>query len=68
MQARRIRRRADWALTKAEIDYLGQVGVELTGEYARNLERLMEVLHSLRFVLDRSPSRDTKPAGRCSRR
>lgn len=45
----------DWALTKAEIDYLGQVGVELTGEYARNLERLMEVLHSLRFVLNRSP-------------
>ena len=45
----------DWALTKAEIDYLGHVGVELTGEYARNLERLMEVLHSLRFVLNRSP-------------
>ncbi len=43
-----------WALTKAEIDYLGQVGVELTGDYARNLERLMEVLHSLRFVLARS--------------
>jgi len=44
----------EWALTKAEIDYLGQVGVELIGDYARNLERLMEVLHSLRFVLNRS--------------
>lgn len=44
----------EWALSKPEIDYLGQVGVELTGEYARNLERLMEVLHSLRFVLKRS--------------
>ena len=44
----------DWALSKVEIDYLGQIGVELTGEYARNLERLMEVLHSLRFVLNRS--------------
>ncbi|MGH7022034.1 MAG: SIR2 family protein [Caulobacteraceae bacterium] len=43
-----------WALTKDEIDYLSQVGVELTGEYARNLERLMEVLYSLRFVLTRS--------------
>jgi hypothetical protein len=46
-----------WALTKDEIDYLSQVGVELAGDYARNLERLMEVLHSLRFVLSRS----TKP-------
>ncbi len=45
----------NWAVTKTEVDYLGQVGVELTGEYARNLERLMEVLHSLRFVLNRSP-------------
>ena len=47
-----------WGLAKDEIDYLRQVGVELTGEYARNLERLMEVLHSLRFVLQRS----SKPA------
>jgi hypothetical protein len=45
----------EWALNKEEIDYLGQVGVELSGDYARNLERLMEVLHSLRFVLNRSP-------------
>ena len=35
------------------MEYLYEVGIELTGEYARNLERLMEVLHSLRFVLNR---------------
>ena len=43
-----------WALSGEEVGYLRQVGVELTGDYARNLERLMEVLHSLRFVLQRS--------------
>lgn len=54
----------EWALSKPEIDYLGQVGVELNGEYARNLERLMEVLHSLRFVLKRSqkPAHITRAA------
>lgn len=29
-------------------------GLSLDGEYAKNLERLMETLHSLRFVLNRS--------------
>jgi SIR2-like domain len=47
-----------WALSQEEMEYLNEVGIELTGEYARNLERLMEVLHSLRFVLNRS----AKPA------
>ena len=47
-----------WALSQEEMEYLNEVGIELTGEYARNLEPLMEVLHSLRFVLNRS----AKPA------
>ncbi|MDP9014234.1 MAG: SIR2 family protein [Pseudomonadota bacterium] len=48
-----------WALSPAEIEYLVQVGVDLTAtEYSRNLERLLELLHSLLFVLQRS----NKPA------
>jgi hypothetical protein len=48
-----------WVLNADELAYLAQIGVELKdNEYVRNLERLMEVLHSLRFVLRRS----AKPA------
>lgn len=46
---------AAWVLTKDERDYLSKVGISLTDpHYQRNLERLMEVLHSLHFVLDHS--------------
>lgn len=46
---------AAWVLTKDERDYLSKVGIDLTDpHYQRNLERLMEVLHSLHFVLDHS--------------
>ncbi|MER8387082.1 SIR2 family protein [Mesorhizobium sp. M1380] len=44
----------DWLLTREEVAILQEAGVELEDEYARNLERLMEVLHSLRFVSQRS--------------
>ncbi|RUW97273.1 SIR2 family protein, partial [Mesorhizobium sp. M2A.F.Ca.ET.037.01.1.1] len=44
----------DWVLTREEVAILQEAGVELEDEYARNLERLMEVLHSLRFVSQRS--------------
>jgi hypothetical protein len=44
-----------WALDKDDVDYLAKLGAKLAGtEYARNLERLMELLHSLRFVFSRS--------------
>ena len=44
-----------WALDKDDLDYLAKLGAKLAGtEYARNLERLMELLHSLRFVFSRS--------------
>jgi hypothetical protein len=44
-----------WALDKGDVDFLGKLGAKLaTTEYARNLERLMELLHSLRFVFSRS--------------
>lgn len=45
---------ASWCLTKAEQDYLTGLGVDLEGEYSLNLERLMEVLFSQRFVLRQS--------------
>lgn len=45
----------DWALDQADIDFLEAVGASLTDtEYSRNLERLMELLHSLRFIYERS--------------
>lgn len=44
-----------WTLTQAEMDYLANPGISLNDpEYGRNLERLMEVLHSLLFLLRRS--------------
>lgn len=46
---------AAWVLTKDEQDYLAKVGIRLEDpHYRRNLERLMEVLHSLHFVLHHS--------------
>ncbi len=44
-----------WALDKDDVDYLAKLGAKVVGtEYARNLERLMELLYSLRFVFSRS--------------
>ena len=43
-----------WALTADEVSFLETYGIALEDENARNLERLMEVLHSTRFVLRRS--------------
>lgn len=43
-----------WAFNTAEVHCLRGHGLALTGEYARNLERLMETLHALRFILERS--------------
>lgn len=44
-----------WALDAADIALLERIGAKLPGsEYERNLERLMELLHSLRFVYARS--------------
>lgn len=43
-----------WALTADELSFLEAYGIALEEENARNLERLMEVLHSTRFVLRRS--------------
>ncbi len=44
-----------WAMEQADIDFLGNVGASLSGsEYSRSLERLMELLHSLRFIYQRS--------------
>ncbi|MES2341633.1 MAG: SIR2 family protein [Pseudomonadota bacterium] len=43
-----------WRLTKAELDYLDRHGIDLEGDYIRNLERLMEVLYAHRFVLERN--------------
>jgi hypothetical protein len=54
-----------WILSHDEFAFLTQAGVELKdNEYVRNLERLMEVLHSLRFVLRRSskPDHQTRAA------
>ncbi|MNU59753.1 hypothetical protein D3C71_489280 [compost metagenome] len=55
---------APWRLTRAEIEYLDALGIDLEQGYNRNLERLMEVLFAQRFVLRQSvnaalwPSRD----------
>jgi hypothetical protein len=44
-----------WALNADDIKYLEALGAKLKGsEYESNLERLMELLHSLRFVFARS--------------
>lgn len=44
-----------WALDKADVEFLGKLGASLNDtEYSRNLERLMELLYSLRFVYKRS--------------
>lgn len=44
-----------WRLTDPERTCLAEMGISLTDpEYTRNLERLMEALHSLHFVLSRS--------------
>jgi hypothetical protein len=44
-----------WALNKGDVDFLARMGAKVVGtEYGRNLERLMELLHSLRFVFTRS--------------
>ncbi|HVI97528.1 MAG TPA: SIR2 family protein [Sphingomonas sp.] len=44
-----------WALVSEDVDFLEKLGAKFDDtEYARNLERLMELLHSLRFVFSRS--------------
>jgi hypothetical protein len=43
-----------WLFSKDEVDLLEGYGITLEAEYAKNLERLMEVLHSLSFILRRS--------------
>jgi hypothetical protein len=44
-----------WALDKDDVEFLGKLGAKLVNtDYPRNLERLMELLHSLRFVFSRS--------------
>jgi len=45
---------AEWSFDHKEVSFLAGHGLSLDGEYARNLERLMETLHALRFVLNRS--------------
>jgi hypothetical protein len=45
---------AVWRLTAAEVKCLDELGIELDDGYNRNLERLMELLFSQRFVLQRS--------------
>lgn len=45
---------APWAFDSSDVRCLAGHGLTLTGEYARNLERLMETLYALRFVLARS--------------
>jgi len=52
---------APWRLTKAELDYLDELGINLEKDYSRNLERLMEVLFAQRFVLRRSENPDFHP-------
>lgn len=46
--------RERWALSKQETTFLSGYGLALAGEYSRNLERLMETLHALRFVISKS--------------
>jgi hypothetical protein len=43
-----------WRLTAAEVKCLDELGIDLEDGYNRNLERLMELLFSQRFVLQRS--------------
>ena len=43
-----------WAFSTSDLSCLAGHGLTLTGDYTRNLERLMETLHALRFVLARS--------------
>lgn len=43
-----------WAFNATEVSCLAGHGLALAGDYTRNLERLMETLHALRFVLSRS--------------
>lgn len=44
-----------WALVADDVEFLDRLGAKLKGtEYEENLERLMELLHSLRFVFARS--------------
>lgn len=51
-----------WALDETDVAFLKKFGAELTDtEYARNLERLMELLFSLRFVFTRSSKSDHVP-------
>jgi hypothetical protein len=52
---------ASWRLTKAELAYLDALGIDLSKEYSRNLERLMEVLFAQRFVLRQSENPDPHP-------
>lgn len=48
-----------WALVADDVAFLAALGAKLEGtEYANNLERLMELLYSLRFIFSRS----NKPA------
>jgi len=50
-----------WRLTKAELDYLDALGINLAKDFSRNLERLMEVLFAQRFVLRQSENPDLHP-------
>lgn len=43
-----------WALDATDLSCLAGHGLTLAGEYTRNIERLMETLYALRFVLVRS--------------
>jgi len=44
-----------WAIGTPDVEFLARLGARLDGtEYSRNLERFMELLHSLRFVFSRS--------------
>ena len=52
---------APWRLTKAELDYLDALGIDLSKEYSHNLERLMEVLFAQRFVLRQSENATLHP-------
>ena len=52
---------APWRLTKAELDYLDALGINLEKDYSRNLERLLEVLFAQRFVLRQSENPDLHP-------
>jgi len=53
---------APWRLTKAELDYLDALGIDLAKDCSRNLERLMEVLFAQRFVLRQSENPDLHPS------